>query len=145
MAKAQALPPKAGASKAAPPKAVTPKKKMTRSQLKKHQKAVQAQQAALKEKQKQQQAAAALAAKKKAAKLKRKTPKKRNTAITATFAIAIIVCVLFLVATFMNPLATISFDSCGGSHADSILVWKGDSIKMPPNPVKDGYDFDAWY
>ncbi|MDR3304980.1 MAG: InlB B-repeat-containing protein [Clostridiales Family XIII bacterium] len=40
---------------------------------------------------------------------------------------------------------TVSFDSAGGSAADSIIVTTGDPIGALPQPTKDGYTFDGWF
>lgn len=39
----------------------------------------------------------------------------------------------------------IVFDSCGGSEVDSIFGNQGDSIIMPPDPDRTGYDFAGWF
>lgn len=47
-----------------------------------------------------------------------------------------------------NDLATLTFDSVGGSTVSSITVYKGDTItaaQMPSNPTKGQYTFVDWF
>lgn len=39
---------------------------------------------------------------------------------------------------------TVNFDSDGGSNIDSVVVLKGECVKKPNNPVKEGYTFIEW-
>lgn len=39
----------------------------------------------------------------------------------------------------------IVFDSCGGSFVESIFANQGETINLPENPYKEGYDFAGWY
>lgn len=39
---------------------------------------------------------------------------------------------------------TVKFYTDGGSYVDSQRVRKGDKVKLPASPVKDGYDFVGW-
>ncbi len=40
---------------------------------------------------------------------------------------------------------TVTFDTHGGSAVASVKVRVGDKVKMPANPEKDMFRFDAWY
>ena len=40
---------------------------------------------------------------------------------------------------------TISFDSSGGSEVEAITTQVGEIVKMPKEPVRDGYKFAGWY
>ncbi len=40
---------------------------------------------------------------------------------------------------------TVTFDTQGGSEIEPIIVDIGETIKLPENPIKDGYTFDGWY
>ncbi len=40
---------------------------------------------------------------------------------------------------------TVTFDSNGGSKVESIKARRGNTIKEPTAPTKDGYIFDGWY
>jgi len=39
----------------------------------------------------------------------------------------------------------ISFDSQGGSEVESMIVYEGDLVTEPDDPIKDGYQFVGWY
>ena len=39
----------------------------------------------------------------------------------------------------------ISFDSNGGSPVNDITYKNGEIIRLPENPIKEGYSFDGWY
>ena len=39
---------------------------------------------------------------------------------------------------------TIKFDTNGGSKIDDIIVVKGETLKLPKNPIKNGYKFMYW-
>ena len=45
----------------------------------------------------------------------------------------------------VKSTCTITFDSNGGSTIPSQEVKKGETIKKPENPKRDGYIFDGWY
>jgi len=58
----------------------------------------------------------------------------------------------FFFCTCANPLIMqiaepriVTFESNGGSQVERQTVYKGYPVKRPPNPVKRGYIFDAWY
>lgn len=40
---------------------------------------------------------------------------------------------------------TVTFDSQGGSDADSVQVSRNQTVAKPDDPVRDGYRFDGWY
>ena len=40
---------------------------------------------------------------------------------------------------------TITFDTNGGSSIDSIVVKENDTIALPEEPVRDGYNFVGWF
>lgn len=39
---------------------------------------------------------------------------------------------------------TIKFDTDGGSKIDDMIVVKGETLKLPQNPTKEGYKFKTW-
>ena len=39
---------------------------------------------------------------------------------------------------------TVTFDSAGGSEVAPIVIQKGETLTLPPNPTKDGYVFVSW-
>lgn len=41
--------------------------------------------------------------------------------------------------------AVVTFDSNGGSKIDSEIIHVGGLVKMPKDPVRDGYQFVGWY
>ena len=52
-----------------------------------------------------------------------------------------------LIAKWAEPtqeLITISFDTDGGSKIEDIVFIKGEPLKLPDNPIKDGYIFKNW-
>ena len=52
-----------------------------------------------------------------------------------------------LIAKWAEPtqeLITISFDTDGGSKIEDIVLMKGEPLKLPDNPIKDGYIFKNW-
>ncbi len=52
-----------------------------------------------------------------------------------------------LKATWISEIAdtiTIKFDTDGGSKIDDIIVVKGETLKLPQNPTKEGYNFKTW-
>ena len=44
-----------------------------------------------------------------------------------------------------KTVATISFDSNGGSSVENISISIGELAKMPKAPTKEGYTFAGWY
>ena len=44
-----------------------------------------------------------------------------------------------------NEIVTIKFDSQGGSKVEDLQIEKNSFVKMPPEPIKDGYKFLGWY
>lgn len=40
---------------------------------------------------------------------------------------------------------TVSFDTNGGSHIESVKVMHGEIVPMPETPVKEGFVFSKWY
>lgn len=52
-----------------------------------------------------------------------------------------------LTAKWAEPtqeLIRVSFDTDGGSKIEDILLIKGETLKLPENPIKDGYTFKNW-
>ena len=52
-----------------------------------------------------------------------------------------------LKATWISETAdtiTIKFDTNGGSKIDDMIVVKGETLKLPQNPTKEGYKFKTW-
>ena len=52
-----------------------------------------------------------------------------------------------LIAKWAEPtqeLITVSFDTDGGSKIEDIVLIKGEPLKLPENPIKDGYTFKNW-
>ena len=52
-----------------------------------------------------------------------------------------------LKATWVSESAdtiTIKFDTDGGSKIDDMIVVKGETLKLPQNPTKEGYKFKTW-
>lgn len=52
-----------------------------------------------------------------------------------------------LIAKWAEPtqeLITVSFDTDGGSKIEDIVLIKGEPLKLPDNPTKDGYIFKNW-
>lgn len=43
-----------------------------------------------------------------------------------------------------QELITVSFDTDGGSKIEDIVLIKGEPLKLPENPIKDGYTFKNW-
>lgn len=54
---------------------------------------------------------------------------------------------LYLYAGFIQLIYTITFDTNGGNKLSSILVPYGQLTldRLPPDPVKPGYNFEYWY
>ncbi len=44
-----------------------------------------------------------------------------------------------------EDLCVVSFDTNGGNDIESQYVKKGEKIKEPSNPVREGYEFNGWY
>ena len=40
---------------------------------------------------------------------------------------------------------TVKFDSLGGSEVEEVTVEKGETVKKPTDPTRDGYTFKGWY
>ena len=41
-------------------------------------------------------------------------------------------------------IITVKFDSNGGSKVNDIFVLKGNTLKLPKSPTRDGYTFKVW-
>ncbi|MCL2271033.1 MAG: InlB B-repeat-containing protein, partial [Treponema sp.] len=39
----------------------------------------------------------------------------------------------------------VTFNSNGGSKVESQVVFKGEKVRKPANPVRNGYDFEGWF
>lgn len=59
--------------------------------------------------------------------------------------IIIVIGVIFLGGCFFSGKKTVSFKTNGGTIIQDVSVKKGNSIKEPEAPTKDGYTFDGWY
>ena len=40
---------------------------------------------------------------------------------------------------------TVSFDTDGGSHIESVKVMHSETVQISEDPVKEGYHFTGWY
>lgn len=47
-------------------------------------------------------------------------------------------------AELTQELITVSFDTDGGTEIEDILLIKGETLKLPDNPTKEGYIFKNW-
>ena len=66
--------------------------------------------------------------------------------ITACIALVAIVILIILGQTLGKKAEyTITFNTNGGSHIDSIVVKENDTIPKPEDPTKEGYAFAGWY
>ena len=43
-----------------------------------------------------------------------------------------------------NKTITVSFDSNGGTYVNDIYLYLGEPLKLPEDPVKNGYEFISW-
>lgn len=66
---------------------------------------------------------------------------------TANILVLCTVAILVIVTAFivMNNGFTISFDTDGGSHIDSVRVMHSELVPKVDDPVKEGYTFNGWY
>ena len=53
--------------------------------------------------------------------------------------------VLLLIITGCNQTVTVEFYSNGGTEVDSVVVPKGTPVEEPESPIKDGFEFIAWF
>jgi len=60
------------------------------------------------------------------------------------FSLFIVGCANPLIIQIAEP-RIVTFESNGGSDVEKQTVYKGYPVKRPPNPVKKGCIFDAWY
>ena len=51
----------------------------------------------------------------------------------------------FTVKTAPVETVTVKFDTAGGSAVADQTIDKGDKVKKPADPTRDGYTFDGWY
>ena len=47
--------------------------------------------------------------------------------------------------SYTSSSYTVTFDSQGGSHVDSVQVSRNQTVTQPATPVRDGYIFEGWY
>ena len=60
--------------------------------------------------------------------------------------VLVLACMAFLAACSCSKGEyTVTFDSTGGSAVSSQTVAKGESVKSPADPTKEGYTFAGWY
>ena len=63
--------------------------------------------------------------------------------------IMVTVFILLLVAATVFIVShngfTVSFDTNGGSHIESVKVMHSETVQLKENPVKEGYVFTGWY
>lgn len=63
--------------------------------------------------------------------------------------IMVTVFILLLVAATVFIVShngfTVSFDTNGGSHIESVKVMHSQTVELKENPVKEGYVFTGWY
>lgn len=66
---------------------------------------------------------------------------------TANIIVASLVTVLVLATAFLisHNGFTVSFDTDGGSHVDSIRVMHSETLSLADDPVKEGFTFTGWY
>ena len=48
-------------------------------------------------------------------------------------------------ALFSINKHSITFDTDGGTHYNSLVIEKGHTVSRPADPVKEGFEFDNWY
>lgn len=56
----------------------------------------------------------------------------------------VLLCVLMILLS-VNGGYEISFDTLGGNFVEAQRVKYGQSIKIPPEPSREGYAFQGWY
>lgn len=66
---------------------------------------------------------------------------------TANIIVASLITVLVLASAFLisHNGFTVSFDTDGGSHVDSVRVMHSDVLSLDCDPVKEGFTFTGWY
>lgn len=67
--------------------------------------------------------------------------KTANIMVTA-FIVLLVAATVFIVS---HSGFTVSFDTNGGSHIESIKVMHSEIVKLQEDPVKEGYVFTGWY
>lgn len=56
----------------------------------------------------------------------------------------VILIFILMLSGCSQEIYTVSFDTIGGDHIDSVLVHHGDKIPNPSVPYKEGYTFNGW-
>lgn len=77
----------------------------------------------------------------------------QHVAVTATIGVlsaAAIACGGLFIYRSLNPVGvadsshTVTFESNGGSHVETVKVKDGEMVAEPDDPTKDNYNFDSW-
>lgn len=69
------------------------------------------------------------------------TLKTANIMVSA-FIVLLIAATVFIVS---HSGFTVSFDTDGGSHIESVKVMHSQTLELKEDPVKEGYVFTGWY
>ena len=66
---------------------------------------------------------------------------------TANIMVTVFIVLLIAVTVFIVSHGgfTVTFDTDGGSHIDSVKVMHSETIEIEEDPVKEGYVFTGWY
>lgn len=67
--------------------------------------------------------------------------KTANIMVTA-FIVLLLAATVFIVS---HSGFTVSFDTNGGSHIESVKVMHSETLELKEDPVKEGYVFTGWY
>ena len=67
--------------------------------------------------------------------------KTANIMVTA-FIVLLLAATVFIVS---HSGFTVSFDTNGGSHIESVKVMHSQTVELKEDPVKEGYVFTGWY
>lgn len=62
--------------------------------------------------------------------------------LVAIGAVALLLTMFILI---QNNGFTVKFDTDGGSYVESCKVMHGETVPVPEQPVKEGYEFKGWY
>lgn len=66
---------------------------------------------------------------------------------TANIMVAVFIFLLVAATVFIVSHGgfTVSFDTNGGSHIESVKVMHSQTVELKEDPVKEGYVFTGWY
>lgn len=66
---------------------------------------------------------------------------------TANIMVTVFIALLVAATVFIVSHSgfTVSFDTDGGSHIESLKVMHSETLDIKENPVKEGYVFTGWY